>query len=89
MKRIFILSLVLLALLAAAALGEGNRLIELEEDYINDLLTDGDALYILGDGQVYVWRPGDDAPDGWDTEPLYNGMRDAITASCCLQGKAA
>lgn len=73
MKRIFILSMVLLALLATAALGEGNRLIELNEDYINDLLTDGDALYILGDGQVYVWRRGDDAPAGWDIEPLYNG----------------
>ncbi|MBQ9039737.1 MAG: hypothetical protein IJ119_09695 [Clostridia bacterium] len=73
MKRIIILIFVLLALHATAALGEGNRLIELEEDYINDLLTDGDALYILGEGQVYVWRPGDDAPSGLDIEPLYNG----------------
>ena len=72
MKRIHILILALLALLATAALGEGNRLIELKEDYIIDLLTDGDALYILSDRQVYVWRPGDAEPAAWSVESLYS-----------------
>jgi hypothetical protein len=72
MKRILILILALLALLATAALGEGNRLIELKEDYIIDLLTDGDALYILSDRQVYVWRPEDAEPAAWSVESLYS-----------------
>ena len=86
MKRILILILALLAQHATAALGEGNRLIELEEDYINDLLTDGDALYILGEGQVYVWRPGDDAPSGLDIEPLYNGEEEGRYYGVVLLG---
>jgi hypothetical protein len=90
MKRIIIFIFVLLALLATVALGEGNRLIEMEEDYINDLLTDGDALYILGEGQVYVWRPGTTRLPGWTSSPCTMGRkRDAITASSCSQGKAA
>lgn len=73
MKRMLILIPILLVLLATAALGEGNRLIEVKTDYISDLLSDGEALYILADWQVYVWRPGDDAPAAWSTEPLYSG----------------
>lgn len=74
MKRTLILIPILLALLATAALGEGNnRLIEVKADYISDLLSDGDALYILGDWQVYVWRPGDAEAAAWSLEPLYNG----------------
>ncbi len=76
MKRtlmLILVLLVLLVLLASSALGEGNRLIEVKADYISDLLSDGDALYILGDWQVYVWRPGDAEAAAWSLEPLYNG----------------
>ena len=70
MKRTLILIPILLALLATVALGEGNRLVEVKADYISDLLSDGDALYILGDWQVYVWRPGDAEAAAWSLEPL-------------------
>ena len=73
MKRLLILILALLALLTTAALGEGNQMIELKEDYINNLLSDGDTLYIPSEWQLYVWRPGDATPAAWRIDPLYNG----------------
>ena len=64
MKRMLILSMLLLCL-AALARAEGNLLLPLQEgEEVSELLTDGETLYILGDA-LTTWRGDDAAIQTW------------------------
>lgn len=65
MKRVFMITLLLLSCLACAR-AEGNLLLPLPEDeWIDGLFTDGETLYIAG-SRLYAWRAGDAEPSSWE-----------------------
>ena len=77
MKRWIIMALLLAALLTPAALGEGNRMLELNEgEYVSAMLSDGETLYVVGDDTLYTWREGDDAPTPWSGDIRLDGDRE-------------